>query len=165
MLDWKYRPKTNEEPAAEQEIKAKEEPLGEEKPEGFASKNAKTITFLVMVALFLVFLGPLSVFTIRDRIQEAREANKPEMTADDLLDLSALKMDITMDDVREFKGHESENDGTISYIIYADEFIFYAEQEWDSSVLTYTNLRTRNKDKVKEIDIRTDSVINFFASK
>ena len=51
MLDWKYRPKSDGERAAETEQKAKAEQEREETPEGFASKNAKTITFTVMVAM------------------------------------------------------------------------------------------------------------------
>ena len=43
MLDWKYRPKTDEERVAETEKKAQKEREKEEKPEGFASKNANFI--------------------------------------------------------------------------------------------------------------------------
>lgn len=163
MLDWKYRPKTEENLAAEKGRKEKSKRTGEEKPEGFASQNVKTITFSVMVILFLALFGPFSVFTIHKQIVEYREAKKPEITENDLVDLGALKYDITMDDVRAFKGVESEDDEKISYVIYAEEFIFYAEQEKDSDVLTYTNLRTRKKEKIKEIDIRNENVVNFFA--
>ena len=164
MLNWKYRRKTDEEHAAELEKKVQAEQTREEKPESFASKNAKTITFIVMIALFLVFLGPLSVFTIRERIQEVREANKPVLTQDDVLDLSLNKMDLTIDQVMKFKGHESKDDTKTMYIIFTDEFILYVEQENASPVVTDTYLRSRNKDKNDEIDIRTDSVVNFFAS-
>ena len=165
MLDWKYRPKTNEELAAEDKEKAQAETTVEEKPEGFASKNVKSITFIIMVALFLVFLGPMSVFTIRDRIEERRDAKKPTITQDDVLDLSFYKSDLTIEQVMEFKGHESRDETKTSYIIFTDEFIFYVEQENDSPVVTDTYLRSRNKDKNTEIDIRTDNVINFFTSK
>ena len=165
MLDWKYRPKTNEELAAEDKEKAQAETTVEEKPEGFASKNVKSITFIIMVALFLVFLGPMSVFTIRDRIEERRDAKKPTITQDDVLDLSFYKTDLTIEQVMEFKEHESRDETKTSYIIFTDEFIFYVEQEYDSPVVTDTYLRSRNKDKNTEIDIRTDNVINFFTSK
>ena len=118
-----------------------------------------------MVALFLVFLGPMSVFTIRDRIEERRDAKKPTITQDDVLDLSFYKSDLTIEQVMEFKGHESRDETKTSYIIFTDEFIFYVEQEHDSPVVTDTYLRSRNKDKNTEIDIRTDNVINFFTSK
>ena len=165
MLNWKYQRKTDEEIAAEREKKILEEQTREEKPESFASRNVKTITFSIMLALFLVFLGPLSVFTIRDRINDAREARKPEITQDDVLDLSLYEESLTIDQVKKFKGHESRDETKTSYIIFTEEFILYVEQEHDSPVVTDTYLRSRNKDNNNEIDIRTDSVINFFTSK
>jgi cell division septation protein DedD len=58
MLDWKYTPKAKQQTTpAEEPIETKVVAEPEETPEGFASKNAKTITFTVMLVLFLVFLG------------------------------------------------------------------------------------------------------------
>ena len=166
MLNWKYRPKTNEELAAEYKEKAQAETTVEEKPEGFASKNVKSITFIIMVALFLVFLGPVSVFTIRSQINEYRESKKAEITQEDLIELSNYGLDLTMDDIRKFKGNENKDEsGTVTYFITNDSFIFYAEQMEGSDVLTYTNLQHRNKDNAKSIDIRYDDVEKFFASK
>lgn len=164
MSEWKYRTK-KEAPAEERDGSVQGVDEVNAKPESFFSKNVKMITFLVMLALFLVFLGPLSVFTIRDRIDDAREARKPEITQDDVLDLSLYKMDLTIDQVKKFKGHESRDETKTSYIIFTEEFILYVEQEHDSPVVTDTYLRSRNKENNNEIDIRTDSVINFFTSK
>ena len=126
-----------------------------EKSEGFASKNVKTITFVVMLALFLIFLGPLSVFTIRDRIEESRENRKPELTQSDILDLSLLGYDLAMEDVRQFKGNYSENEYRSSYMIILDDYILTVEQDFGSSVITYCSLL--HKDSGDSIDIRANT--------
>ncbi len=161
MLDWKYRPKTDEDRAAETEKKAEKEREKEEKPEGFASKNAKTITFTVMLVLFLAFFGPISVFTIYNQISKAEENQGVEITEADLIELGKLGTALTMDHLRYYRGTESEGDHTVTYLIRTEEYILHAAQEKATGAMRVLLTDVETED---QIDVMTEDVEAFLDS-
>lgn len=162
MLDWKYRPKTDEEKAKLAARKAEKERLDEETPEGFASKNAKTITFTVMLVLFLVFFGPISVFTVYRQITDAREQEGVVMTEADLVTLGRMGDLLTLDHVRAYQGTESENDQRINYVVYLDGYVLLTMHDKESGVLSICLLTDAETND--SIDIRYEDVEAFLAS-
>lgn len=162
MLDWKYRPKTETEKAEIAEKKAQKEQVAEETPEGFASKNAKTITFTVMLVLFLVFFGPISVFTIYRQITDARENDGVVMTEADLVTLGSLGDSLTIDHLRAYQGTESENDQRINYIVYLDGYVLLTMHDKASGALSISLLTDAETND--SIDIRYEDVQAFLAS-
>ena len=161
MLDWKYRPKTDEERAAETEKKAQKEREKEEKPEGFASKNAKTITFTVMLVLFLAFLGPVSVFTVYRQISKAEENQGVEITEADVIELKRLGSSLTMDHLRYYRGVEGDGQHAITYLIRTDDFIIHAAQAKATGAIQVLLTDVETGD---QIDVMTADVEGFFAS-
>ena len=161
MLDWKYRPKSDGERAAETEQKAKAEQEREETPEGFASKNAKTITFTVMVALFLAFFGPVTVFQIYKHFAAEADA-RVDMTQTDLVSLGKIGESLTMDHLRGYTGTENENEERITYLIRMDGYILNAVQEKGKNTLSVCLLT--DSESGDSIDIRYEDVEAFLAS-
>lgn len=161
MLDWKYRPKTDEELEAERKKRAQKEQEREEKPEGFASKNAKTITFVVMLTLFLAFFGPISVFTIYKQISRAEENQGAEMTEADLIALGKLGTALTMDDLHRYEGTESENEYRRTYVIRMEKYLINAMEDKSTGALSVllTNVETE-----EQIDMVYEDVEAFLAS-
>ena len=162
MLDWKYQPKTEAEKAELAEKKAKKEREAEETPEGFASKNAKTITFTVMLVLFLVFFGPISVFTIYRQITDAREQEGAILTESELVTLGNLGDSLTLDHLRAYQGTESENDQRINYIVYLDGYVLLGMHDKASGALSICLLTDAETND--SIDIRYEDVEAFLAS-
>ncbi|MBR7098491.1 MAG: hypothetical protein IKC59_03670 [Clostridia bacterium] len=162
MLDWKYRPKTEAEKSESAERKAEKEQIAEETPEGFASKNAKTITFTVMLILFLAFFGPISVFTVYRQITDAREQEGVVMTEADLVTLGSLGDALTLDHLRGYQGTESENDQRINYIVYLDGYVLLTMHDKASGALSICPLTDAETND--SIDIRYEDVEAFLAS-
>ena len=161
MLDWKYRPKSDEECAAEAEQKAKLEQEREETPEGFASKNAKTITFTVMVVLFLAFFGPFTVFHAYKYFSEKADT-RVELTQADLVSLGNVGDALTMDHLRGYVGTENENEYRVTYVIQTEDYILTAVQEKGVGTLSVCLLT--DVESGESIDMRKDDVEAFLAS-
>ncbi len=155
MLDWKYRPKTDEERAEELQKKADKEREKEETPEGFASKNAKTITFVVMLVLFLAFFGPISVFTISKQISQEKENQGAEITETDLIALGNLGEALTMDHLRYYRGVEGDGEYSVTYLIRTEEYILYAAQEKSTNMLIVllTDIETGDQIDIVQEDV------------
>jgi hypothetical protein len=134
----------------------------EEKPEGFASKNAKTITFVVMLVLFLVFFGPISVFTIYRSLTDIREYKGDVMTEDDLIALGNLGVDFRASYLEDYERSESESDGRRTYIIKMEKYILSVVEEEETGEVVVCLLTER--DSGDSVDIRSADVEAFLAS-
>ena len=162
MLDWKYRPKTDGERAAEAAEQAKKEKEKEEKPEGFASKNAKIITFTVMLVLFLAFFGPISVFTIYRQVTDIEENQGAELTVAEVTELAKLGDSLTMAHLRQYRGTESESELRRTYIIQFSGYILNSVQDKETGALSVCLLT--HADSGDSIDIRYEDVDAFLAT-
>ncbi len=161
MLDWKYTPK------AKQVQQTEETPeltinIKEETPEGFASKNAKTITFVVMLVLFLMFLGPISVFTIYRQMTDVREYDGEVMTESDLIELGKLGDGLSTAHIRRYARSESESKGRRTYIVDLDDYILRILEDTASKQLSVCLLTDRETGD--NIDIRFENVEAFLSS-
>ena len=163
MLDWKYTPKAKQQTTpAEEPIETKVVAEPEETPEGFASKNAKTITFTVMLVLFLVFFGPISVFTIYRQMSDTREYKGAVMTEADLVTLGRMGEGLTAAQVRTYARTESESEGRKTYVVELDDYILQVVEDKASGQLMICLLTARTSGD--NIDIRYDDVEAFLAS-
>ena len=161
MKDWKYTPKAKQASHAEAIPEAQVE-IQEESPEGFASKNAKTITFTVMLILFLVFFGPISVFTIYRQLSDSKDYDGEVMTEADLIELGNLGEDLTVAHVRCFSRSESESKERRNYIVELDDYILNVVEDKESGQIAASILTARKSGD--HIDIRFDEVEAFLAS-
>jgi hypothetical protein len=162
MKDWRYVPKAKQEPLDEMTPVTIETAEKEEKPEGFASKNAKTITFVVMLVLFLVFFGPISVFTIYRSLTDIREYKGDVMTEDDLIALGNLGVDFRASYLADYERSESESDGRRTYIIKMEKYILSVVEEEETGEVVVCLLTER--DSGDSVDIRSADVEAFLAS-
>ena len=154
MAEFKYRSKA--------EQKSWELEHREEKPEGFASKNAKTITFIVTMVVLLALIGPISVFTIYRQMTDAEETAGAELTVGDIRGLAALGEGITMEHLRVYQGTESESEYRRSYIIQNESFILYAVADKSTGVVSVCLLTDQKTGD--SIDLRYEDVETFLAS-
>ena len=154
MAEFKYRSKA--------EQKRWELEHREEKPEGFASKNAKTITFIVTMVVLLALIGPISVFTIYRQMTDAEETAGAELTVGDIRGLAALGEGITMEHLRVYQGTESESEYRRSYIIQNESFILYAVADKSTGVVRVCLLTDQKTGD--SIDLRYEDVETFLAS-
>lgn len=90
----------------------KEEQATVGKTETFATRNVKLITFLVCLAVFLVFLGPLSVWRISEMVNAKKEAEaiEAQMPIGALLAVADKGAAATWSDFRKYEKSESIND-------------------------------------------------------
>ena len=107
--------------------KVEEETVG--KTETFVTRNVKLITFLVCVAVFLVFLGPLSIWRISELINAKEEAELEEtfMPLGALLAIADKGSAASWKDFRSFGKSESVNDkdGYVSWTLQVKDEPFY----------------------------------------
>lgn len=113
MMDGQ-EPKKRENPYKKQP-KVEEETAG--KTETFMTRNVKLITFLVCLAVFLVFLGPLSIWRISELINAKEQADKEaaSLPTAALLIIADKGSDASWKDFRSFDKIEeiSESDGFV----------------------------------------------------
>ena len=111
----------------------KKQPKAEEatagKTETFVTRNVKLITFLVCLAVFLVFLGPLSVWRISEMINEkkAAEAIEAQMPIGALLAVADKGAAAGWSDFRKYDKSESVNDkdGYVGWTLQVQNEPFY----------------------------------------
>ena len=139
-----------------------EEEHREEKPEGFASKNAKTITFIVTIVVLLALIGPVSVFTVYRQIKNEQEPEGLELTEAEIIGLSGLGEGITMEHLRLYRGTESESEYRRSYIIQNESYILYAIEDKSTGLVTVCLLT--DVESGDSIDIRLEDAEAFLAS-
>lgn len=100
ILNFKYEKKseTAEQPAKKRK---KEEIDTKGKTENFFTNHVKLITFLICLGVFLAIFGPISVFRIRDYIEEKR-AIANAMTVQDILELAEDRDQLYLSDFEDF---------------------------------------------------------------
>ena len=81
------------------------EPAG--KTETFFSRNVKLITFLICIA---VIFSPFVITYIQDIVQAQREADRPEMTVDELTHIAKIGNDLRQRDLSKFDDYREEVD-------------------------------------------------------
>ena len=132
MLDWKYRPKEQRDAGVE-----KTEPetaMPDVKPEGFASRNVKVITFAVCIAVFLLLFGPVNVFLLK-KMPHIDQVGDVKMTESDMRSLSALGSGLTMSELKRFEGSFSKSDLNAIYTIQFDHYLLYAVEDAETEKL------------------------------
>ena len=129
------------------------------KTESFGFRNVKTITFLVVIALFLCVFIPVGVIGIQDFIDFFDPANKlPEMTLEDVAVLSEKDAVLFLEDVSRFRGKTGEwTIGLLYTVEIGEDYILRAvashvDQRLESCVLT--NLKTGDEVDVLKDDVR-----------
>ena len=110
-----------------EELSPEEQTAG--KTETFMTRNVKLITFLVCLAVFLVFLGPLSVWRISEIIKDKQQAEaiEAQMPIGALLAVADKGSAASWKDFRAFDKSESVNDkdGYVSWTLQVKNEPFY----------------------------------------
>ncbi len=110
-----------------EELPPEEQTVG--KTETFATRNVKLITFLVCVAVFLIVLGPLSVWRISELVKERQEAKAEEaqMPLGALLAIADKGSAAGWKDFQKFDKSESVNkkDGYVGWTLQVQNEPFY----------------------------------------
>lgn len=162
MRDWKYTPKAKQATLDEDTSVTVKTEDPEETPEGFASKNAKTITFFVTLAVLLLLIGPVSVFTIYRQMTGVREYEGEMMTEADLITLGNLGTDFRATHIQSFERSESKNDGRRTYIVKMEKYILNVVENENTGEVIVSLLTDRDSGDC--IDIRISDVEAFLAS-
>lgn len=129
------------------------------KTESFGSRNVKTITFFVVIAVFLCAFIPIGVIGIRQFSDFFDPANKlPEMTLEDVVALSEREEILFLEDVSCFRGEQGEWRIGIFYTVEIgtdytlSAVASHVDQRLESCVLT--NLNTGETVDVLTEDVR-----------
>lgn len=127
----RYRkPATNDEPA---------------RPEGFAGRNVKVITFAVCMVVFFAFFGPLSFFRIRDCADRQESKKLPELTVDIITDFCHDRSLLTMSRLRKYRGTYKPADKGNTYTAEFSHYILLAFENPTTGKMTFchvTDLQT-----------------------
>lgn len=141
--------------------------------ETFFTRHVRLITFLVCIAVFLVFFGPVSVFTVKG-ILDRRADTRREMTVEDVIAL-ADKPRRTLGDLTVFEGQKSEktvpvrdgsggtserNAGTYYYVTVESRYLLSGVTKPDSDELVYLTLSDYRSGE--SVDLLTGDVRAFF---
>ena len=86
------------------------------KTEKFATRNVRLITFLVCIGIFLAVFGPISVFQIKEYL-ENRSDSSPEMTLEELEALTDGGKELLFSEFTKYKGDLQDWDFEVCYII------------------------------------------------
>lgn len=146
------------------------------KTETFFTRHVRLITFLICLAVFLVFFGPISVFTIRSWIEEKNDTRIP-MTEEDLLALSQLDRKLYFSDISRFRGEKDINmqkykvdlaNGTeireepvelYYYINIGDRYTALAIADFETEEIIY--FRVNDRKRHIHADLLTDDIYLF----
>ncbi len=123
---------------------------GEEvvKPEGFAGRNAKVITFIVCMVIFFAFFGPISFFRIADCAEQRQVQSAPELTEEIIAELCQSKSGFTMKQLRTYRGTYNTGDKGNTFTAEFGHYMLLAFEDSTTMTLTYctvTNLQTEEQ--------------------
>ena len=110
---------------------------GEVRPEGFAGRNVKVITFLVCMVIFFAFFGPVSFFRIRDCAEKKQSEALPELTVENLIDFANDPTLLTMTLLRTYRGTWNEGDRGNTFSTQFGHYIFLAYEDRSSGRITF----------------------------
>lgn len=156
MASWKYNPNQREMTSREKKVQNE---LKEVKPEGFASRNVKAITFILCVAILLGAFGFASYLVHR---KNERPPVGKDMTAQTLIELSRLGPALTMEKLREYAGEYNESEDRSFYYITFDHYLILAVE--DNNTKTLRSCTLKDKNSGDQIEIIKDDVAAFLAS-
>ena len=135
------------------------------RPEGFAGRNVKVITFAVCMVLFFAFFGPISFFRIRDCAEKESAKKLPELTADMVIDFCNDKTLLTMNRLRRYRGVYKPADKGNTYTAEFSHYILLAFEDPATGKMTFcevTDLQTG--DQLDLLDEKSDPT-EFFGRK
>ena len=125
--------------------------------ETFLTRNVRLITFLVCIALFLAFCGPISVFTI-SRLVKERSSHRGTvvMTAEECVRLSKQPEKVTFADLRRYVGRYSQTESVENYYVEFGDYLLLATRNKTTDALTVIveNFTTRERVDLFEGDVR-----------
>jgi len=129
--------------------------------ETFVTRNVKLITFLVCLAVFLVFFGPWSVMRIREWVQQQELQQEIEQTALSYDELCEMVEKGSLLDWSDFEGHHYEDlweTGMVirQYTVRGDEYSIMVSAQSATAPLDSV-LLIRNLDHA-EIDLMQGDV-------
>lgn len=156
MASWKYDPNKREITSREKKL---QEELKEVKPEGFASRNVKTITFLLCVAFLLTVGFGIGIWV---RYQDKKQPIGKEMTEQELVVLSKLGPALTMEKLCEYQGELNESEDRSFYYITFDHYLLFAVEDNDTKTLLSCTLK--DKETGDQIEIMKEDVAAFLES-
>lgn len=115
------------------------------RPEGFAGRNVKVITFIVCMVIFFAFFGPLSFFRMRDCARKQEAEKLPELRVENVIDFCNDKSLLTMNRLRKYRGVYKPADKGNTYTAEFSHYILLAFEDPASGKMTYcevTDLQT-----------------------
>ena len=127
------------------------------KTENFWSRNVRTVTFLVCIAVFLALFGPVSVFTIR-RVAGSENRGK-NMTAEEAIRLSQSAGSVTFEKLREYRGRYNETESVEVYYIDFESYQILATKSKKNDTLTVI---IEDYDSRERADLLRDDLRAFF---
>ena len=77
------------------------------KTETFFTRNVKLITFLICIT---VIFSPFVITYIQDTVEARQEAERPEMTVDELTRIASIGKDLRQRDLAKFEDYQEEVD-------------------------------------------------------
>ncbi|HBF15626.1 MAG TPA: hypothetical protein DDW30_08125 [Clostridiales bacterium] len=121
---------------------------GPTKPEGFAGRNVKVITFAVCMVVFFAFFGPLSFFRIRDCAEKKNAEKLPELTVDDVIAFCEDNRLLTMSRLRRYRGVYKAADKGNTFTAEFSHYILLAFEDPATGKMTFcevTDLQTEDR--------------------
>lgn len=115
-------------------------PQGDEqtvRPEGFAGRNIRVITFAICIALFLLFCGPFSFFRIRDCADQRHAEKMPELSVSDMIAFAQDPTLITMKRLCEYRGTYNAGDKGNTFTAQFAGYLLLAFEDPATGMMTY----------------------------
>ncbi len=128
--------------------------------ESFFSRHVQGITFLVVIALFLTFFGPLNVIRLQEMLARKSSAEElKQMTVEEAIQLSEKSASLSFAALKQYAGTLAESDGAERYSIEFDDYIILAVSNSKNKLVVYlANLETG-----EQCNFLQDDVAAFFA--
>lgn len=117
------------------------------RPEGFAGRNVKIITFFVCMVIFFAFFGPLSFFRIRDCAEKKQSEALPELSVENMIDFAHDPTLLTMTRLRTYRGTWNEGDRGNTFSTQFGHYIFLAYEDRASGRITFCEVTDVQTDK------------------
>ena len=138
-------------PAQVTKRKKKEKPDTAGETENFWTRNVKLITFLICLALFLTFFGPVTVFQIVDCAQENRAARNA-MTVEEVLTFADQRGRLSITQFADYEGDEQNwSFGTYYIINVGEHFRITVGSELSTGAVTYFTVSKKSTGEVMDV--------------
>ena len=130
------------------------------KTENFFSRNVRLITFLICVGVFLGFFVPIVAYETIDYLMTARDT-RPEMTLNDVLQLSEQKGKISESQIQKFKSTNEDVQAATVYYYFdiSPHYHVLAIADKNTKMLIYCQLT--NFETGETADMLVDDIYAF----